>query len=172
MKDGFVRVGCASFPIQLGQIKENAKNIIEYVKKANEEHVKVLVFPELCLSGYTIEDLFYQKRILNEVTEQIDIILDETYELDMLFVIGAPLVHMNKLYNCAIVICGGEILGVVPKTYIPTYHEFYEGRHFASAPQECTEIFLNGEYYPFGTDMIFEAFQQSHLKIAIELCED
>ena len=138
MKDGFVRVGCASFPIQLGQIKENAKNIIEYVKKANEEHVKVLVFPELCLSGYTIEDLFYQKRILNEVTEQIDIILDETYELDMLFVIGAPLVHMNKLYNCAIVICGGEILGIVPKTYIPTYHEFYEGRHFASAPQECT----------------------------------
>ena len=172
MKDGFVRVGCASFPIQLGQIKENAKNIIEYVKKANEEHVKVLVFPELCLSGYTIEDLFYQKRILNEVTEQIDIILDETYELDMLFVIGAPLVHMNKLYNCAIVICGGEILGIVPKTYIPTYHEFYEGRHFASAPQECTEIFLNGEYYPFGTDMIFEAFQQSHLKIAIEICED
>ena len=97
MQDGFVRVGCASFEVQLGNVKENAKHIIEYVKKANDENVKVLVFPELCLTGYTIEDLFYQKRVLNEVNQQIDVILNETYELDMLFVIGAPLIHMNKL---------------------------------------------------------------------------
>jgi NAD+ synthase (glutamine-hydrolysing) len=172
MKDGFVRVGCASFDIQLGQVKENAKHIVEYAQKAVQEHVKVLLFPELCLTGYTIEDLFFQKRVLNEVNKQIDYILDATYELDLLLVIGAPLVHMNKLYNCAIVICEGQILGVVPKTYIPTYHEFYEGRHFASAPQKATEIMINGEYYPFGTDIIFEAFHQQHLKIAVEICED
>ncbi|WP_028044158.1 NAD(+) synthase [Candidatus Stoquefichus massiliensis] len=172
MKDGFVRVGCASFEIQLGQVKENAKHIIEYAQKASQDHVKVLVFPELCLTGYTIEDLFYQKRIINEVYAQIDEILDLTYELDMFLVIGAPLIHMNKLYNCAIVICDGEILGVIPKTFIPTYHEFYEGRHFASAPKETTEILINGDYYPFGTDIIFESHQQQHLKIAVEICED
>ncbi len=172
MKDGFVRVGCASFEVQLGHVKENAQRIIEYAKKAYEDHIKVLVFPELCLTGYTIEDLFYQKHVLNVVYQQIDHILDETYELDMLFVIGAPLIHMNKLYNCAIVICNGEILGVIPKTYIPTYHEFYEGRHFASAPKEITEILINHEYYSFGTHLIFESFHQRHLKIGVEICED
>lgn len=172
MKDGFVRIGCASFDIKLGNVKENAKNMIEYIQKANEEQIKVLVFPELSLTGYTIEDLFYQKRVLNEVYEQLETILDITYDLDMFIVIGAPLVHMNKLYNCAIAINGGEILGVVPKTYVPTYHEFYEGRHFASAPSQTTEIMINGNYYSFGTDIIFEDFCHQHLKIAIEICED
>lgn len=80
MKDGFVRVGCASFDIQLGQVKENAKHIVEYAQKAVQEHVKVLLFPELCLTGYTIEDLFFQKRVLNEINKQIDYILDATYD--------------------------------------------------------------------------------------------
>lgn len=172
MKDGFIRVGCASFHVQLGQVKENAKQIIEYANKACENQVKVLVFPELCLTGYTIEDLFFQKRVINEVYEQIDYILDATYELDLFLVIGAPLIHMNKLYNCAIAISGGEILGVIPKSYIPTYHEFYEGRHFAAAPKQRTEIMINGAYYSFGTDIIFEDFHNQHLKIAVEICED
>ena len=172
MKDGFVRVGCTSFEIKLGNVKENAKHIIEACQKAHDEHVKVLVFPELCLTGYTLEDLFYQKRILNEVYQQIEEILDATYELDMLITFGLPLIHMNKLYNCALVIEGGDILGVVPKTYIPNYHEFYEGRHFASAPKEDSEIMINGDYYPFTTDILFEAFQQQNLKVAVEICED
>lgn len=172
MKDGFVRVGCASFDMKLGNVKANADQIIKYAHKASEEHIKILLFPELCLTGYTIEDLFYQKRVLNEVTQQLEHILDATYELDLFMVIGAPFIHMNKLYNCAIALCGGEILGVIPKTYIPTYHEFYEGRHFASAPQECTEIMINGDYISFGTDIIFESFHHEHLKIAVEICED
>lgn len=172
MKDGFIRVGCASFHIQLGHVAKNARQIIEYSQMANRENIQVLLFPELCLTGYTIEDLFYQKRVLNEVYLQIDKILDATYELDMVIVFGAPLVHMNKLYNCAVVCCSGEILGVVPKTYIPTYHEFYEGRHFSAAPEDSTEIIINGAYYPFGTDIIFESIQQQHLKIAVEICED
>lgn len=172
MKDGFVRVGCSNFEVQLSNVEYNAKEIIKYANKAANEGIKILVFPELCLTGYTIEDLFYQKRVLNEVYKQIDVILDQTYELDMLLVIGAPLIHTNKLYNCAIVISNGEILGVIPKTYIPTYHEFYEGRHFASAPKNTTEIMINGAYYPFGTDIIFEDVLHQHIKIGVEICED
>ena len=172
MKDGYVRVGCANFEIKLTQVKDNAKRIIEYVHKASQDDIKVLVFPELCLTGYSIEDLFYQKRVLNEVYEQLDYIAEETEHLDMLFVIGAPLMHHNKLYNCAVVYNQGEILGVIPKTHIPSYHESYEGRHFASAPSESGEITINGYCYPFSTDLIFEAYQLEHLKIAVELGED
>ena len=100
MKDGFVRVGCASFDMKLGNVKANADQIIKYAHKASEEHIKILLFPELCLTGYTIEDLFYQKRVLNEVTQQLEHILDATYELDLFMVIGAPFIHMNKLCNC------------------------------------------------------------------------
>ncbi|MEG0365982.1 MAG: NAD(+) synthase [Coprobacillus sp.] len=172
MKDGFVRVSCASFEVKLGNVKANTEELIKACHRAEEENIQVLLFPELCLTGYTIEDLFYQKRVLNEVYEQIEVILDATYELNMIIVFGLPLLHMNKLYNCAMVIEGGEILGVVPKTYIPSYHEFYEGRHFASAPKETTEILINGEYYSFGTDILFEGFHQPYLKIAVEICED
>ncbi|MEG0549415.1 MAG: nitrilase-related carbon-nitrogen hydrolase, partial [Coprobacillus sp.] len=172
MKDGFVRVGCSSFEVKLGNVKANTEELIKACHRAEEEDIQVLLFPELCLTGYTIEDMFYQKRVLNEVYEQIEVILDATYELNMVIVFGLPLLHMNKLYNCAMVIEGGEILGVVPKTYIPSYHEFYEGRHFASAPSQTTEISINGEYYSFGTDILFEGFHQPYLKIAVEICED
>lgn len=172
MKDGFIRVGCGSFEVQLGNVKENADKIVKYAEMAYQAGIKILVFPELCLTGYTIEDLFYQKRVLNEVHSQLEYILDQTCDYDMMIVVGAPLVHMNKLYNCAIVMNNGQIRGVIPKTYIPTYHEFYEGRHFASAPQECSEILINDVYYSFGTDIIFEAEGLPHLKVAVEICED
>ena len=85
MKDGFIRVGCANFEVSLGQVQHNAQRIISYVKEANEKHIKILVFPELCLTGYTIEDLFYQKRVLNEVNKQITTICEQTKDLDILF---------------------------------------------------------------------------------------
>lgn len=172
MKDGFIRVGCASFVTALTNVEENAKNIIEYINKASEENVHVLTFPELCLTGYTIEDLLYQKRVLNEVYNQIDVIVESTKDKNMVVVFGAPLTHYNKLYNCAIVACKGEILGVVPKTYIPTYHEFYEGRHFASALEYTSEIIINKQSYPFGTKLIFEDENHEYLKLAAEICED
>lgn len=172
MKDGYVRVGCAGFEVQLTQVKENAKKVIDYVHKASGDDIKVLVFPELCLTGYSIEDLFYQKRVINEVYTQLDYIKEETEHLDLLFVIGAPLVHHNKLYNCAVVFNQGEILGIVPKSHIPTYHEFYEGRHFASAPECLSTMTINGNDIPFGTDIIFEANNFEHLKIGIEIGED
>ena len=172
MKDGFIRVGCASFDVQLSHVEHNAQKIIEYIDKANENHIQVLTFPELCLTGYTIEDLFYQKRVINSVYQYIESIKEATMNKNMIVIIGAPLTHMNKLYNCAVVLNDGDILGVIPKTYIPTYHEFYEGRHFVSAPKNNTEIMINGDYYPFGTKIIFEDVQHQHLKIGVEICED
>lgn len=172
MKDGFIRVGCANFEIKLGQVEANAKQIIVQVQEAVKQHIKVLVFPELCLTGYTIEDLFYQKRILNETQKQIDVILQQTQDTDLFFVIGCPLVHQNKLYNCALAIQHGEILGVVAKTYIPTYHEFYEGRHFAKAPDTLQDIMINQQLYPFGNKILFECVNIPALKIGIEICED
>lgn len=172
MKDGFIRVGCANFEVSLGQVQHNAQRIISYVKEANEKHIKILVFPELCLTGYTIEDLFYQKRILNEVNKQITTICEQTKDLDILFTFGCPMVLKNKLYNCAITVCHGDILGVVPKTYIPTYHEFYEGRHFASALDNDEVIIINGQAYPFSSRLLFECQSHPELKIGIEICED
>ena len=172
MKDGFIRIGCASFEIQLGHIEYNALQIIDYVKKANLEGIKILVFPELCLTGYTLEDLFYQKRVLHEVDLQLQYIMDNTKDIDMLFVVGCPLTHHNQLYNCAVIFHKGKILGVVPKTHIPTYHEFYEGRHFASASQQLTEIAIHKNKYPFGTQIIFEDQNHPSIKIGIEICED
>ena len=172
MKDGFIRVGCANFEVQLGQVQKNAENIINDVKKADQQKIKVLVFPELCLTGYTIEDLFYQKRILNEVNQQLQNILEQTKDIDLFFVIGCPLVYKNQLYNCAIAIKQGHILGIVPKTYIPTYHEFYEGRHFSKALEQPQRISINGQEYPFASQLLFECQNHPALKIGIEICED
>lgn len=172
MKDGFIRVGCASFEVKLSNVDYNTQCIINDINKAHENHIHVLTFPELCLTGYTIEDLFYQKRIMNDVYKNIKLIQQATIDKNMIIVVGAPLIHMNKLYNCAIVINDGDILGVVPKTHIPTYHEFYEGRHFANGPEDVTEIFINDEYYPFGTHMIFEDIKHQHFKLGVEICED
>ena len=130
MKDGFIRVAAGSFKVSIANVKKNAQEIIRLSKEANANHTQVLVLNELCLTGYTIEDLFFQKRVLNESETQLQYILDETKDLDTVIVIGMPLIIRNDLYNCALVLHRGDILGAVPKTYIPNYHEFYEGRHF------------------------------------------
>ena len=132
MKDGFIRVAAGSFKVSIANVKKNAQEIIRLSKEANANHTQVLVLNELCLTGYTIEDLFFQKRVLNESETQLQYILNETKDLDTVIVIGMPLVIRNDLYNCALVLHRGDILGAVPKTYIPNYHEFYEGRHFKS----------------------------------------
>jgi len=172
MKDGFLRVASASFEVKLGNVKENTKNIIEQIHMASKNYTQVLVFPELCLTGYTLQDLFFQARVLNEAKKQLLVIKEETKDLNMLVVVGLPLEVKNKLYNCAAVIYDGEILGIVPKTYIPNYHEFYEARHFASAPKENIDIKINDDYVPFGSHLLFEDLNHSYLKIGIEICED
>jgi len=172
MKDGFIRVGSASFEVALSDCEKNADNIIALAKQAAADDVKVLVYSELCLTGYTIEDLFFQKRVLNSAKDQLGRILDETENLDIILVIGLPLAMRNELYNCAAVLHKGDILGIVPKTYIPNYHEFYEGRHFASGMDVYTTVDLCDQEVPFGTDLIFEDENLEWLKIGVEICED
>ena len=172
MKDGFIRVAAGSFKVSIANVKKNAQEIIRLSKEANANHTQVLVLNELCLTGYTIEDLFFQKRVLNESETQLQYILDETKDLDTVIVIGMPLVIRNDLYNCALVLHRGDILGAVPKTYIPNYHEFYEGRHFKSGRDLDEYITLCDQEIHVTTEQIFEDVNHPWLKIGVEICED
>lgn len=172
MKDGFIRVACANYEIKLGNVEHNKLEIIKQSLEAAKNNAQVLLFPELCLTGYSIGDLVFQSQLLNDVEKAIDDICQETVQLDTVIVFGAPLKHKNSLYNCAIIIKNGDILGVVPKTELANYHEFYESRYFVPGSKEITNIFINNDYYPFGTQLIFEDRTHQNLKIAIEICED
>ena len=172
MKDGFIRVAAGSFKVSIANVKKNAQEIIRLSKEANANHTQVLVLNELCLTGYTIEDLFFQKRVLNESETQLQYILDETKDLDTVIVIGMPLIIRNDLYNCALVLHRGDILGAVPKTYIPNYHEFYEGRHFKSGRDLDEYITLCDQEIHVTTEQLFEDVNHPWLKIGVEICED
>lgn len=173
MKDNFLRVASASFEVKLGNVKENTKNIIEQIDIASKNHTQVLVFPELCLTGYTLQDLFFQARVLNEARKQLLVIKEKTKDLNMVVAVGLPLEVKNQLYNCIAILFDNQILGIVPKTYIPNYHEFYEARHFASAPKENIDINIGDvEYISFGSRLIFQDISHPYLRIAAEVCED
>ncbi len=172
MKDGYLRVASASFEVALANVKKNSQEIIKLINEAHNNKAQILVFPELCLTGYTLQDLFFQSRVLNEAKIQLIHIAKKTKDLNMVVVIGLPIEVKNKLYNCAAVINNGKILGIVPKTYIPNYHEFYEVRHFDKAPNDNINIKIGNESIPFGTKIIFEDLNHSYLKIALEICED
>ncbi len=131
-----------------------------------------MVFPELFLTGYTISDLFYQPILLDRVENAIDELRYFSETSETLFVVGAPIRKDGKIYNCAVVFFGGEILGVVPKTYIPNYNEFYERRQFSPAPDENSAVILSGKEIPFGKNLIFENENFKDEKIAAEICED
>ena len=138
MKDGFIKVCCVTPDIRVADCEYNADNIIRNIKEANERGVKLAVFPELCVSGYTCGDLFSQDILLRSAENAVLRIADETDKIDMVCVIGAPVMFEQKLYNCAIVMHRGRIIGIVPKHNIPNYSEFYEARHFASGKfQTC-----------------------------------
>ena len=151
---------------------KNVDAVISAVKKAEEKGVNVLVFPELFLTGYTISDLFYQPILLDRVENAIDELRYFSETSETLFVVGAPIRKDGKIYNCAVVFFGGEILGVVPKTYIPNYNEFYERRQFSPAPDENSAVILSGKEIPFGKNLIFENENFKDEKIAAEICED
>ena len=172
MNHGFVLCGCSCVPIRVADCGYNAEQIVKAVQKAAGQGVEVLCLPELCVTGYTCEDLFFQPALLNGVLDALQVILKETADLSVLFAVGAPLRHNGKLYNCAIVIQHGKILGVVPKTHLPNYNEFYEQRHFDSAPEETDAIHLFGQEIPFGTKLLFASQEHDALKVAVEICED
>lgn len=173
MIDGFVRVASASPDIKVAEIDYNKKSIADAIIKANEQSVSLIVFPELCLTGYTCGDLFTQDILLSKAKDGLRYIADQTAGLDIVSVIGLPISVGGKLYNCAAVLSNGEILGIVPKTHIPNYSEFYEGRYFVPAPKKPLYIDICGEYgIPFYTNLLFKCSQYEKFIFAVEICED
>lgn len=169
MKDGFLKVGAATPHIKVADTVYNYHNIIKMIKKAETEGVKLLAFPELCVTGYTCNDLFNQLTLI-KATEQALVRIAQSVG-DMLVFVGAPIRNNDKLYNCSVAMNKGKILGVIPKTNIPNYGEFYEKRHFAQAPEENTIITIMSNKYCFGTKLLFE-IESVGAVVASEICED
>lgn len=172
MKDGFIKIAAATTSIRVADTIFNAQMIISSAEEAAENGAKVIVFPELCLTGYTANDLFFQRPLLDGVKSALSEILNKTAHLDALMFVGAPLEYKNSLYNCAVAIKGGKILGVVTKTHIPNYSEYYELRHFAPSPKEVESVKLLGFTVPFGSNILFECENFPSLTVAAEICED
>lgn len=172
MKHGFIKVSCATPDIRVADCEHNGKVIIELMKKASEDRVKILVLPELCITGYTCSDLFLQKKLLNGAKAELVKIERASKDLDLLTVVGLPIAYGPSLFNCAAVIYNGVILGIVPKSFIPNYNEFYEQRQFTEALNKNTEITINYKNYPFGTRLLFQCSELPELCLGVELCED
>lgn len=172
MKDGYIRVAAGSFETSIANVKNNSENICNLINEAYHNDARVLVLPELCLTGYTCEDLFNQDRLLNEAKQQLQTIITATNNKDLITIVGLPYQHLNSLYNVAAVIHQGALLALVPKTHIPNYQEFYEARRFEQAPKENTLANFNGQKIPFGTHYVFASTTNSDFKFGVEICED
>ena len=172
-RHGFARVAACVTVSSVADPAANAAAILAAARTCHEKSAAVAVFPELCLSGYAIEDLVMQDSLLDGVQRGLAALAEGSAGLMPVLVIGAPLRHGARIYNCAVVIHRGRILGVVPKAYLPTYREFYEGRHFAAgAGLSGLEISIGGTKAPFGVDLLFEAEDVTGLAIGVEVCED
>ena len=172
MKDGFLRVAAASVDVKVADPAYNKESIMKVVRQAAKRHVKVLVLPELAVSAYTCGDLFWQQGLLEESERQLGALIEETRDLSMVIVAGAPLMIRQNLFNCAVFFCGGKILGVVPKHNLPNYSEFYELRHFTPGRREVETIRLLGQEVPFGMNLLFCCENMRDLVLACEICED
>ena len=173
MKDGFVSVACGTPPLRLADCDYNAEQTFTMMRSAEQAGAKVLVLPELGLTGYTCGDLFYQDALLRGAEQALATVLEATRNLEIVTAVGMPVRVNNKLYNCAVIIQKGLILGIVPKTHLPNYGEFYEKRQFAPAPAEDDYIsFCGQEAVPFGAGQIFTCENLPELVLGFEICED
>ena len=174
MRDGFIKVAAGTPKIRVADCRYNAEQIFTMMREADKQGVKVLCLPELCLPGYTCGDLFLQDTLLCGAEEGLQTILEATRNLDMVTVLGLPVRCKwdNKLYNCAAVIQSGEILGLVPKTYLPNYGEFYEQRWFASGAGVETSVDLCGETVDMDAAGLFACETVPNLVLGVEICED
>lgn len=171
MKDGFLKSACITPELRVGDCEFNGEKIIEAIEKAAAAGVKICVFPELSITGYTCGDLFFQNTLIRSGELALKRIAEETSNLDIVSVTGLPVSCRGKLYNCAAVIFKGKVLGIVPKKNIPNYREFYEARHFASGKPSGEYNFF-GEIIPFGTDVIFACGDMPEFTFGVEICED
>jgi NAD+ synthase (glutamine-hydrolysing) len=170
---GFVRVAAATPVVHTADPVANAGEHIALINQAGEGGVDLIVFPELSLSGYAIDDLLMQDALLAEVERQIAVLAEAAGAAGLVAVVGAPVRNGDALYNCAVVLGSGVVLGVVPKTYLPNYREYYEKRWFAPAASRSEDlIVLNGETIDFAPGLIFEAVDRPGFVFAAEICED
>lgn len=172
-EQGFVRVGAVVPKLKVADTEFNCNEIIKQIEVASNNKIQIAVFPELCVTGYTCQDLFEQDTLLEEAEKALNKILDYTNNLDIICIIGMPIKAENQLFNTAVVIQKGKILGIVPKTFIPNYGEFYEKRWFASSKNaNKKEIEILDQKVPFGIDLLFKDKEDKEICFGIEVCED
>lgn len=173
MNSGLVRVAAAVPKVAVGNLKKNKENIAGMIIDAEAKGVGIIAFPELCITSYTLGDLFRQRSILEQSVDMLKQLLEQTKQTKVLSIVGMPVFWSDKLYNAAVVFQSGRILGIVPKAYIPNYSEYYEQRWFSSGLEVIGQrVKIAGQDVPFGTDILFECEQIRELVIGVELCED
>lgn len=170
MNNGFIRVAAAVPELRVADCEFNVLQIVELIKKAESEKVQVICMPELSITGYTCADLFFQQTLLKNAEKALNELQLHTFTTTAVLIVGMPISIQNQLFNCAVVLQGGHILGVVPKTHLPNNNEFYEKRWFSSSKStNVSQLVLSGETVPFGIDLLFT---DGKFSFAIELCED
>ncbi len=172
MKDGFIRAAALTPKIRVADPAYNAEQIIKGIGEAAEKGAQLLVFPELCLTGYTCQDLFLQETLLSGAKEALAKIAEHTEGLDALVFVGLPLEKDGKLYNAAAAVQDGRVLAFIPKTALPSYGEFYETRHFTPAPEQVSFLSFEGREIPFGREILFSCDCVEGLVVGCEICED
>ncbi|MDR0744052.1 MAG: NAD(+) synthase [Tannerella sp.] len=171
--NGFVKVAAASPVTKVANCTENIRRIESLIYKADKQGVQIIVFPELCITGYTCMDLFVQQTLLHEAEEALLRLVNKTKGLKLLCAVGMPLATENNLFNTAVVFQDGQILGIVPKTFIPNCKEFQEMRWFSSGSKLPEDRICIGDgMYPFGTDLLFSAKNSGGPVVGVEICED
>jgi len=170
---GFARVAACTVPVAIADPATNAESVLAQARECHAEGVAVAVFPELCLTGYAVDDLFLQDVLLEAVQEALVTLVVASAELTPVLVVGAPLVHEGRVLNAAVVVHAGQVLGVAPKSYLPTYREFYERRWFAPGDDRAgATIEVAGQLVPLGPDLLFSAEDVPGLVLHVEVCED
>ncbi len=172
MDQGYIRVAAATPKIRVADPIYNGERILELMREGAENKAKLIVFPELCITAYTCNDLFLQDRLLAEAKKTLAMLAEATKELDLLAFVGLPWEMGGRLYNVAAAISGGKVLGLVPKLYIPNYSEYYEGRYFARGNELPVCVDFMGERIPMGSRLLFICGEILELKVAAEVCED
>lgn len=172
MRDGYIRVAAASFHTTIANVTKNTEAMLPIIDQVYENQTKIVVFPELCLTGYSCQDLFFQNTLLEESKVGLQRLIEHSKGKDIIIVVGLPYQHKNKLYNVAAIIHDHQLLALVPKTHIPNYQEFYEHRHFAPAPEDNTYSMWQGQKVPFGKQYIFSSKADQTYTFGVEICED
>ena len=172
MKDGFITVATATPQVAVADCEANTQAILACINEMAAAHAKVMVLPELCITGYTCSDLFWQTKLLDEAEAALSVIAEESRQVDALITVGMPLRVAGKLLNVAAILCRGKVLGFVPKVNLPAYNEFYETRHFTSGSADMSTVQFCGEEIPVGTNLLFSCENMVDLCVAAEICED